>query len=488
MTLVIVPLLGWADRPVRALLIDDAADSAHIVLAPEDPPIPLRLDDNGGPSSETSFLDRAVAVACANTTDLRAASERHATADTFVEALELADVLLAPDGTVPRTDLDPLERRLLDNVQRELRSISGRVGAVGRVPLEEVLGAVAEAQSQVDRAAGQVRELGRRPLRPRSGDQPAPSAQATALTPIHLLALRASAVLHLHARDVYTLGELLSASEEVAELDASSRRKLREAAQGADLEVPGWLVEADQSAPAEQVAPAPSGRSGDKVSGHSDIPLADAAGIPSGAVRALEAAGHRTLGQLTRLTPKQLGKIKGIGPKWTAAIARVLEGRGLALAAEKSRRRGETQPTTKPVAAGDQVPGVGVVTKIHTDGYGFLQSATGEDLYMPPKELRSLVRDLHVGDTIAYRGIKPGTRRREAVGLKRATPDVVGMTSREARDLLERQRLRVEEETGGRRIWVESNWRVTLQRPGAGSPIPRDAVVTVHLRTSGSRS
>ncbi len=67
-------------------------------------------------------------------------------------------------------------------------------------------------------------------------------------------------------------------------------------------------------------------------------------GMPSGAVRALGAAGHKTLGQLTTLTPKELRKIPGIGPKWAADIVRVLEERGLKLAAETSDSGHEKLP------------------------------------------------------------------------------------------------------------------------------------------------
>ena len=124
MTFVVVPLLGWADRPARALVIDEAAGSAYVVLAPEEPAVPLRLDDTAAPLAETSIAERAIAMACANTTELRAASEGTATASTFVEALQLADALLAPDdGTVPRTDLDPHEMKLLSDLQHELRYV-----------------------------------------------------------------------------------------------------------------------------------------------------------------------------------------------------------------------------------------------------------------------------------------------------------------------------------------------------------------------------
>ena len=486
MTFVIVPLLGWADRPARALVVDEDAGSAYVVLGPEEPAVPLHLNDRPAPSAQTSIVDRAVTVACANTTELRAASEGRATAATFVEALQLADVLLAADdGTVPRSDLDPHEMKLLIDLQREVRNVSDRLSALGRVRLEEVLGAVAEVESQLERVVGQARELGRRPLRPRNGHPSAPSIDATALTPIHLLDLPSSAVVGLHARDIYTVGELLEQSEEIVDLGAESRRRVRIAAEVAGLELPGWLQEPGRpvSATRSKSARSRSERAGGDVSGDSRMALTQVPGMPSGAVRALEAAGNSTLGQLTTLTPKELRKIPGIGPKRAADIVKVLEERGLKLATETSSRSvGQAPNVTTPTAP---KAGVGVVTKIHADGYGFLQSDTGEDLYMSPGEMRSIVRDLAVGDSVAYRKIKPGTRRREAVGLRRAVPNVVGLTRREARDLLERQRLRVEEETGGRRIWIESNWRVTVQHPRRGSAVPRDAIITIHLTTGG---
>ena len=171
MTFSTVPILGWRDRPERALILDSATGATYELLEPEAPPLPgPRIDLVEAAGRAQPLIEAAIEVALANTTQLHPALRAISEHASLVDALEAADTMLTgPTRRVRRTDLDPAERNLLTDVRRRLHEVQTRLSSLESVPLGRIPAEVEATRSLIDTVRSWIHELETRELASRDG-------------------------------------------------------------------------------------------------------------------------------------------------------------------------------------------------------------------------------------------------------------------------------------------------------------------------------